>query len=71
MLADRVALLDRGVITATGSHQELLATEPRYRQLMSGTDGADAEPGRDDEPRLDDEPGQDTAPGQGLTEARR
>jgi ATP-binding cassette subfamily B protein len=71
MLADRVALLDRGVITVTGSHQELLATEPRYRQLMSGTDGADAEPGRDDEPGLDDEPGPETAPGQDLTEARR
>ncbi|HEY2688143.1 MAG TPA: ABC transporter ATP-binding protein [Streptosporangiaceae bacterium] len=71
MLADRVALLDRGVITVTGSHQELLTTEPRYRQLMSGTDGADAEPGRDDEPGLDDEPGPETAPGQDLTEARR
>ena len=77
MLADRVALLDRGVITAIGSHQELLATEPRYRQLMSGTDGADAGPGPGAEPGLDDEPGQDTAQaqdtaqGQDLTEARR
>jgi ATP-binding cassette subfamily B protein len=67
MLADRVALLDRGVITAIGSHQELLATQPRYRELMIGTDRADAEPG----PGLDDEPGQDTAQGQDLTEARR
>lgn len=40
-LADRVALLDRGVIAATGSHQRLLATEPVYRQLMSGADAAD------------------------------
>ena len=77
MLADRVALLDRGVITAIGSHHDLLATEPRYRQLMSGTDEADAgpglddEPGFDDEPGPDDEPGQDTAQGQDLTEARR
>ena len=35
-LADRVALLDGGVIAATGSHQELLATQERYRELMSG-----------------------------------
>ncbi len=38
-LADRVALLSGGVIVAVGSHKELLATEPRYRHLMS----ADAE----------------------------
>jgi ATP-binding cassette, subfamily B, bacterial len=34
-LADRVALLERGVIIATGSHHELLVTQPRYRHLMS------------------------------------
>src|SRR5215469_6704700 len=37
MLADRVALLDGGVIAAVGSHQELLATQSRYRALMTGT----------------------------------
>jgi ATP-binding cassette, subfamily B, bacterial len=37
-LADRVVLLDGGVIAAAGSHQDLLATEDRYRELMSGTD---------------------------------
>jgi ATP-binding cassette, subfamily B, bacterial len=42
-LADRVALLDGGVITATGSHQELLATQERYRELMSGGDHPDAD----------------------------
>ena len=42
MLADRVALLDGGVIAAAGTHHELLATQARYRELMSGT----AEPGR-------------------------
>ena len=42
-LADRVALLRDGVITATGTHAHLLATQPRYRDLMSGSD--DAEPG--------------------------
>jgi ATP-binding cassette subfamily B protein len=38
LLADRVALLDGGVITAVGTHHELLATEPRYRELMSADD---------------------------------
>ena len=33
-LADRVVLLDAGVIAATGTHEELLATEPRYRLLL-------------------------------------
>ena len=36
LLADRVALLADGVIAALGTHQELLAAEPRYRELMSG-----------------------------------
>ena len=49
MLADRVALLDGGVIAATGSHQELLVTQDRYRELMSGT----APPGEDLDPGLD------------------
>jgi ATP-binding cassette, subfamily B, bacterial len=57
MLADRVALLDQGVVVATGSHQDLLATEPGYRELMSGTD----QPG----------PGQGPAGNHDLTEARR
>jgi ATP-binding cassette, subfamily B, bacterial len=34
LLADRVALLADGVIAALGTHRELLATEPRYRDLM-------------------------------------
>ncbi len=57
MLADRVALLDRGVIVATGSHRDLLATQARYRSLMSGSDGAGS--------------GLDAAGDQDLTEARR
>ena len=36
MLADRVALLRDGVIAAIGTHAHLLATQPRYRDLMSG-----------------------------------
>ena len=34
-LADRVALLDGGVIAAIGSHRELLATQPAYAALMT------------------------------------
>ncbi len=35
LLADRVALIDGGMVVATGSHHELLATQHRYRELMS------------------------------------
>jgi ATP-binding cassette, subfamily B, bacterial len=35
LLADRVALLSDGVIAAIGTHRELLASEPLYRELMS------------------------------------
>jgi ATP-binding cassette, subfamily B, bacterial len=34
-LADRVALLDDGVIAAAGSHRELMATDPVYADLMT------------------------------------
>jgi len=34
-LADRVALLDDGMITAVGSHRELMATAPAYADLMT------------------------------------
>jgi len=34
LLADRVALLAGGRIVATGTHAELLATEPHYAELM-------------------------------------
>jgi ATP-binding cassette subfamily B protein len=57
MLADRVALLDRGVIVATGSHRELLATQASYRNLMSGSE--------------EEGPGLGPAGDQDLTEARR
>jgi ATP-binding cassette subfamily B protein len=39
LLADRVALLSDGTITAVGTHQELLERVPEYRALLS----ADAE----------------------------
>jgi len=41
LLADRVALLADGRIAAQGTHAELLATEPRYAELMGGQARAD------------------------------
>ncbi len=38
-LADRVALLEDGMITAQGTHTHLLRSQPRYRELMSGSAG--------------------------------
>jgi ATP-binding cassette subfamily B protein len=35
MLADRVALLDQGVISEIGTHKELLARSARYRHVIS------------------------------------
>ncbi|WP_405857755.1 ABC transporter ATP-binding protein/permease [Streptomyces sp. NBC_00090] len=43
MLADRVALLSRGRITAVGTHQELLRSSEEYAWLMSGADRSDDE----------------------------
>ncbi|MEV1026160.1 ABC transporter ATP-binding protein [Streptomyces sp. NPDC050264] len=42
LLADRVALLSRGRITAVGTHHELLRTSAEYRHLMSGDTAGDA-----------------------------
>ena len=36
LLADRVALIERGTITHVGDHRELLATVPAYQRLLSG-----------------------------------
>ncbi len=41
MLADRVALLSGGRVTAVGTHAELLAGSAEYRYLMSGTEERD------------------------------
>jgi ATP-binding cassette subfamily B protein len=34
-LADRVALLEGGTIRAVGTHSELMATQPSYRDVLS------------------------------------
>ena len=38
LLADRVALLQDGRITAIGTHSELMATVPAYRDLLASRD---------------------------------
>ena len=73
LLADRVALLDGGTISALGTHRELLADHPRYRDLMSAVP-LPGEPGTDDgDPRDKSAAGTDPgdAAGQGLTGAHR
>ena len=39
-LADRVALLDGGRVVAQGTHQELLATNERYREVLARADAS-------------------------------
>lgn len=43
LLADRVALLQQGTITHVGTHAELLATVPEYRELLSADFDAEGE----------------------------
>ncbi|MDG1875938.1 MAG: ABC transporter ATP-binding protein [Acidimicrobiales bacterium] len=40
-LADRVILLDEGRVAATGTHDELLATNPRYAAILADGNAAD------------------------------
>jgi len=40
-LADRVALLEGGRVVATGTHAELMATDPRYAEVLARTDDDD------------------------------
>jgi ATP-binding cassette subfamily B protein len=41
-LADRVALMQNGVVTAVGTHSELMATNDHYRYVISSLDEDDA-----------------------------
>ncbi|AXK34086.1 ABC transporter ATP-binding protein [Streptomyces armeniacus] len=65
LLADRVALLSGGRVTAVGTHRELLHRSAEYASLMSGDPAADPRP----DPGLDPGPGpvpdsdRDPAPG--------
>lgn len=43
LLADRVALLQGGTITHVGTHTELLATVPAYRELLAADPAGDGE----------------------------
>ncbi|MGW2652737.1 ABC transporter ATP-binding protein [Streptomyces sp. NPDC001478] len=70
MLADRVALLSEGRISAVGTHQELLRDNAEYAWLMSGADGEERTgPSREDDPAEDaqDARGTDAPAGKGTT----
>jgi ATP-binding cassette subfamily B protein len=41
-LANRVALIEAGRVAATGTHEELLANEPRYAEILTDSNGAGA-----------------------------
>lgn len=58
-LADRVALLEDGRITAVGTHSELLATVPSYRTVLSAA--------ADEQSQLTDWHPDDNLDGQGVT----
>ncbi len=66
LLADRVALLDGGVISAVGTHRDLLARNPRYRDLMSAAPLAGPP-----DPGADSGADSGTAAGQDLTGVNR
>ena len=44
-LADRVVFLDAGVVAATGTHDELMRSEPRYQELLEHLEEPDGEAG--------------------------
>ena len=43
LLADRVAMLENGTVTHVGTHTELLATVPEYRELLSADFNAETQ----------------------------
>jgi ATP-binding cassette subfamily B protein len=50
-LADRVAVVDGGRVVATGTHAELLATEPRYGEILAQVEEEEDEDDEVDEER--------------------
>ncbi len=46
-LADRVVFLDAGVVAATGTHEELMRSEPRYQELLEHLEEPGPEPGHE------------------------
>jgi ATP-binding cassette subfamily B protein len=65
-LADRIVLLDAGRVAAAGTHAELVAASPRYRQVLAAAEEREqrAEAGGDPagDERADDEPAEVMAP---------
>lgn len=57
LLADRVALLERGTITRVGTHVELLSDAPEYRYLLAADDELDDGAERDGDWEQDDDRG--------------
>ena len=56
MLADRVALLEGGRITAVGRHSELLASSDHYRFVISSLEDEEKREEQDrEEPKRDDD----------------
>jgi ATP-binding cassette subfamily B protein len=43
-MADRVVLLADGAVAATGTHDQLLATEQRYRDVLAALSGPGGKP---------------------------
>lgn len=52
--ADRVVLLEGGKVRASGTHSELMATEPAYAEVLANLDEPDAEDSDSHEPNPDD-----------------
>ncbi|MFH8346697.1 ABC transporter ATP-binding protein [Streptomyces sp. NPDC018045] len=83
-LADRIAVLDQGRVVDTGTHAELAARCPLFRELLAGpgdsldvrvtadphTTGRGVTPGLWPEPPADPDPAEDTTENPRLDEAR-
>jgi ATP-binding cassette subfamily B protein len=65
-LADRIVLLDAGRVAAAGTHAELAAASPRYREVLAAAEEreerAEAGGGAAGDEHADDEPAEVMAP---------